>query len=454
MGGRRGDSHRDPAHRSRPRSHLSAQRAVVGAAVGRGRGRPVGPADPVQRLDGAGPRQPRRRRGPLDRAAVRGRTIAEVGDSLDGDLLGEDPRRCGVGGRWRPRRGRRDAARARHRAPVVRRGAGRRVRPPARRRPPRPRLGPRRRDRRATAPRPGARRRRWRLVRRHGGRLPRRRAGRTAGVPSGGDPQADLLARFGRDAAWGPAHAGSRPSPRRSARGRRRDHGADDRRLRVRGHRPAPDGVRHEGAADVRAVWERCSRETPAARPSRPRSRSWRGDRGVLRWRFEWVDDDGRPATCAASTCCACATAGCARSSPTSRADPAGTARRATANSSTPRAKRLGRSVWAGPVRGSERPAGAPSPSSGRAGPRRAPAPAAGHPGHPRAGSTGRRRRRAGSRGRRPASLGPPVTSPPVPAPRRRWDDGLGGRGLEVLGALDVEHARPRCWTAPSRPWC
>ncbi len=75
---------------------------------------------------------------------VEGKTIADVGSTLDGDLLGDDPVRAAL-----------DAAMAattvtaeklpggRDGPAVVRRGAAARVRPPARRRPPRPRLGPR-----------------------------------------------------------------------------------------------------------------------------------------------------------------------------------------------------------------------------------------------------------------------------------------------------------------------
>jgi len=55
---------------------------------------------------------------------------------------------------------------------------------------------------------------------------------------------------------------------------------------------PAPDGVRHEGAAAVRAVWERLFADT--AEPSF----TWEettayGDRGVVRWRFSWRNADG-----------------------------------------------------------------------------------------------------------------------------------------------------------------
>ena len=57
---------------------------------------------------------------------------------------------------------------------------------------------------------------------------------------------------------------------------------------------PAPDGVRHEGAAAVRAVWEELFGQT--GEPAFTEEESFVvGDRGVLRWRFDWVDDRGEP---------------------------------------------------------------------------------------------------------------------------------------------------------------
>jgi ketosteroid isomerase-like protein len=57
---------------------------------------------------------------------------------------------------------------------------------------------------------------------------------------------------------------------------------------------PAPDGVRRAGAADVRTVWVELFGGTPGARFLEEESFA-AGDRGVLRWRFEWTDEDGRP---------------------------------------------------------------------------------------------------------------------------------------------------------------
>lgn len=54
---------------------------------------------------------------------------------------------------------------------------------------------------------------------------------------------------------------------------------------------PAPDGVRHEGAAAVRAVWVDLFGSTPGARFTEEELFA-DGDRGVLRWRFDWAGDD------------------------------------------------------------------------------------------------------------------------------------------------------------------
>jgi uncharacterized protein (TIGR03086 family) len=114
-------------------------------------------------------------------------------------------------------------------------------------------------------------------------------------MPSGGDPQTDLLARFGRDATWGPTHAGFAQFVAAFGRGDVEAIMAlmtDDCVFEATG--PAPDGVRHEGAADVRSVWESLFTETGS--PAFTAEESFvAGDRGVLRWRFDWVAPDGTP---------------------------------------------------------------------------------------------------------------------------------------------------------------
>jgi uncharacterized protein (TIGR03086 family) len=110
-----------------------------------------------------------------------------------------------------------------------------------------------------------------------------------------GTAQGDLLAAFGRDAEWGPNHAALAAFSAAFGRG---DVDAimaltsDDCVFEATG--PAPDGVRHEGAAAVRGVWEELFGATRD--PSFVEEESFvGGDRGVLRWRFEWTDDDGSP---------------------------------------------------------------------------------------------------------------------------------------------------------------
>lgn len=112
---------------------------------------------------------------------------------------------------------------------------------------------------------------------------------------SHGGAQADLLAAFGRDSEWGAAHAGL---SRFSAAFGSGDVDTimslmtDDCVFEATG--PAPDGVRHEGAAAVRAVWEELFGSTPGAAFTEEDSFVC-GDRGVLRWRFDWANEDGSP---------------------------------------------------------------------------------------------------------------------------------------------------------------
>jgi uncharacterized protein (TIGR03086 family) len=110
-----------------------------------------------------------------------------------------------------------------------------------------------------------------------------------------GDAQHDLLARFGRDASWGPAHAAV---ARLSDAFGRQDVEAimalmtPDCVFESTG--PAPDGVRHQGAAAVRRVWEELFTQTQEAAFAEEESFVC-GDRAVLRWRYSWTGDDGTP---------------------------------------------------------------------------------------------------------------------------------------------------------------
>ena len=111
----------------------------------------------------------------------------------------------------------------------------------------------------------------------------------------GGDPQSDLLAAFGRDPHWGPTHA---TLARFSAAFGDGDVDAimglmtDDCVFEATG--PAPDGVRHAGAAAVRAVWDEVFGQTRDAAFTEEES-FVSGDRAVLRWRFDWTEEDGSP---------------------------------------------------------------------------------------------------------------------------------------------------------------
>jgi ketosteroid isomerase-like protein len=57
--------------------------------------------------------------------------------------------------------------------------------------------------------------------------------------------------------------------------------------------RPAPDGTRVSGAADVRAFWEQFFRDSPQARFEAEDTFA-AGDRCVVRWIYSWVKN-GKP---------------------------------------------------------------------------------------------------------------------------------------------------------------
>jgi uncharacterized protein (TIGR03086 family) len=115
-----------------------------------------------------------------------------------------------------------------------------------------------------------------------------------AAAPTG-DAQGDLLAAFGRDPHWGPNH---RTLASFSAAFGSGDVDAvmdlmtDDCVFEATG--PAPDGVRHEGSEAVRAVWVDLFGGTREAAFSEEEF-FVAGDRGVLRWRFDWAEEDGSP---------------------------------------------------------------------------------------------------------------------------------------------------------------
>jgi uncharacterized protein (TIGR03086 family) len=108
-----------------------------------------------------------------------------------------------------------------------------------------------------------------------------------------GDLQSDLLAAAGRDSDWGPNHG---VLVRFSAAFAARDV---DRIMSLmtddcvfESTSPAPDGQRHEGAEAVRRVWEQLFAET--SEPTFVEEESFVSkDRAVVRWRFTWAEPDG-----------------------------------------------------------------------------------------------------------------------------------------------------------------
>jgi uncharacterized protein (TIGR03086 family) len=102
-----------------------------------------------------------------------------------------------------------------------------------------------------------------------------------------GDAQHDLLARFGRDPAWGRHH---RALARFNAAFGSGDVDAalalvtDD--VVFESTSPAPEGERHEGRDAVRAVWSAVM-DTPGMSFTEEES-FVSGDRAIVRWRYGW----------------------------------------------------------------------------------------------------------------------------------------------------------------------
>ena len=109
----------------------------------------------------------------------------------------------------------------------------------------------------------------------------------------GGDPQTDLLAGFCRTAGWGPNHAAL---ARFSAAFGSGDVDAIMARMTqdcvFESTGPAPDGQRHVGQASVRAVWEQLFGGTVDPKFTDEET-FMSGDRALVRWRFTWTNADG-----------------------------------------------------------------------------------------------------------------------------------------------------------------
>lgn len=223
---------------------------------------------------------------------MRGRTIAEVGDELDGDLLGDDPIGAALtaaaeatavvgellptGGKVHLSYGEEDMAEYVYQIATDHLIHGWDI----------------------AAATGGDTRLDPHLVSEVAGWFADREAAyRAAGAigprkPLTGDPQVDLLAGFGRSAGWGPNHA--TVAKFSAAFG----SGDVDRVMALmtddcvfESTSPAPDGARHEGADAVRRVWEELFAGTPDAAFTEEESFVC-DDRAVLRWRFDWTDPD------------------------------------------------------------------------------------------------------------------------------------------------------------------
>jgi uncharacterized protein (TIGR03086 family) len=106
--------------------------------------------------------------------------------------------------------------------------------------------------------------------------------------PLTGDSQHDLLARFGRDAAWGPNH---KTLVRFNAAFAAADIDAalalvtDD--IVFETTSPAPDGQHHQGRDAVRTAWTEAMRAPGMTLTEEESFVS--GDRAVVRWRYAWA---------------------------------------------------------------------------------------------------------------------------------------------------------------------
>jgi uncharacterized protein (TIGR03086 family) len=109
---------------------------------------------------------------------------------------------------------------------------------------------------------------------------------------AGHDPQSVLLAGFGRDPGWGPNHAAVAQLSEAFGRG---DVAAIMATLSedcVFESTSPPDGERVQGADAVRAVWAGMFDGTSGAR-FEEEDLFVVGDRGVLTWRYSWTGADG-----------------------------------------------------------------------------------------------------------------------------------------------------------------
>ncbi|HEX5969566.1 MAG TPA: TIGR03086 family metal-binding protein, partial [Intrasporangium sp.] len=110
-----------------------------------------------------------------------------------------------------------------------------------------------------------------------------------------GEPQGDLLARFGRDPHWGPTHAAlTRFNTAFGAADLEAtmDLVTDDCVFDATG--PAPDGREYQGVEAVRGAWAEVFASTRDLRFTEEDS-FVHGDRATVMWRFDWTNEDGSP---------------------------------------------------------------------------------------------------------------------------------------------------------------
>ncbi len=108
-----------------------------------------------------------------------------------------------------------------------------------------------------------------------------------------GELQSDLLAAFGRDPDWGRNHAVlARFNAAFAARDVDRIMALMTEDCVFESTSPAPDGVRHEGAEAVRRAWETLF--TATSEPVFAEEETFVcKDRAVVRWRFSWAEPGG-----------------------------------------------------------------------------------------------------------------------------------------------------------------
>ncbi|HEU4948049.1 MAG TPA: TIGR03086 family metal-binding protein [Kribbella sp.] len=109
------------------------------------------------------------------------------------------------------------------------------------------------------------------------------------------DPQDQLIAAFGRDPHWTPAHAAV------ALMGAAFGSGDVDAIMAqmtpdcvFESTSPPPDGTRFVGADAVREQWRKLFEETAEAKFETEESVVL-GERAIVRWRFSWVDPNGTP---------------------------------------------------------------------------------------------------------------------------------------------------------------